>query len=69
MVYTHFGNDLNLDHRICFDCASVAIRPYRKTYIKKIMTFEVPSSSGFIHQTLLILITMLEYQKIVLKKK
>jgi len=46
VVYTHFGNDLNLDHRICFDCASVAIRPYRKTYIKKIMTFEVPSSSG-----------------------
>ena len=46
VVYTHFGNDLNLDHRICFDCATVAIRPYRKSYIKKIMTFEVPSSSG-----------------------
>ena len=46
VVYTHFGNDLNQDHRICFDCSSVAIRPYRKSYIKKIMTFEVPSSSG-----------------------
>lgn len=46
VVYTHFANDLNLDHRIVFDCASVAIRPYRKSYIKKIMTFEVPSSSG-----------------------
>ena len=46
VVYTHFGNDLNQDHRICFDCATVAIRPYRKSYIKKILTFEVPSSSG-----------------------
>jgi LmbE family N-acetylglucosaminyl deacetylase len=46
IVYTHFGNDLNQDHRVCFDCACVAIRPYRRSYIKKIMTFEVPSSSG-----------------------
>ena len=45
-IYTHFENDLNQDHKICFNCAAVAIRPYRNPYIKKILTFEVPSSSG-----------------------
>jgi len=46
IIYTHFSKDLNLDHRICFDSTVVASRPYRKSYVKKILTFEVPSSSG-----------------------
>jgi LmbE family N-acetylglucosaminyl deacetylase len=43
-VYTHYGNDINKDHQITFEATMVACRPH-KTKIKKILCYEIPSST------------------------
>ena len=45
IIYTHHGGDLNIDHRITFDAALTACRPIENNPVKKILTFEVPSST------------------------
>jgi len=44
-VITHFGNDLNIDHRIANGAVVVACRPQAKSPVKKVLFFEVPSST------------------------
>lgn len=44
-VITHFGNDLNIDHRIASEAVAVACRPQASSPIKKVLFFEVPSST------------------------
>lgn len=45
IVYTHFGEDLNIDHRLTFQAVLTACRPQPKFFVKKILSFEVPSST------------------------
>jgi len=44
IIYTHHHNDINIDHRITFQAVLTATRPQGKG-IKKLLSFEVPSSS------------------------
>jgi LmbE family N-acetylglucosaminyl deacetylase len=45
IVYTHFPEDVNDDHRIVARCAWVACRPYRRQQLSKFAVFETPSST------------------------
>jgi LmbE family N-acetylglucosaminyl deacetylase len=44
IVYTHFPEDVNDDHRVVAKCAWVACRPYRRQ-LDKFAVFETPSST------------------------
>ena len=44
LVYTHHYGDLNIDHRIVYQATMTSCRPIDKQ-IKKIISFEVPSST------------------------
>lgn len=44
IVYTHFPEDVNDDHRVVARCAWVACRPYRRQ-LAKFAVFETPSST------------------------
>jgi LmbE family N-acetylglucosaminyl deacetylase len=44
-VITHFGNDLNIDHRIANNAVVVACRPQVDSPVKKVLFFETPSST------------------------
>ena len=44
-IYTHFKNDLNIDHQVVNKAVTTICRPKKKTSVKKILFFEVPSST------------------------
>ena len=44
-VLTHFGNDLNIDHRIASEAVVVACRPQNSSPVKRVLFFEIPSST------------------------
>ena len=45
IVFTHHSGDLNIDHQIVNKAVITATRPMEKCPVKKILTFETPSSS------------------------
>ncbi|OHE78489.1 MAG: GlcNAc-PI de-N-acetylase [Verrucomicrobia bacterium GWF2_62_7] len=45
MVFTHYGADLNIDHRITYQAAITAARPLKGESVKEIYSFEVLSST------------------------
>ncbi len=45
IIYTHTKNDINVDHRTIFNATITATRPTTKLNVKKVICFEVPSSS------------------------
>ncbi len=45
IIYTHHGGDLNVDHRLAFQAVITACRPQPGFFVKKILSFEVPSST------------------------
>ena len=45
IIYTHFRNDLNIDHQIAYKCVITATRPSITNYIKEIYSFEISSST------------------------
>jgi len=47
IIFTHFENDLNIDHQIIYRAVITASRPLSKTFVKKIYSFEIPSSTDF----------------------
>lgn len=44
-IYTHFGGDLNIDHRISYQAVLTACRPQPGQTVRRIYCFEVPSST------------------------
>lgn len=44
-VYTHFGHDLNIDHRLTYQAVLTACRPQPGQSVNAIYCFEVPSST------------------------
>ena len=47
IIYTHNPGDLNIDHRIVTDAVMTAFRPEAKENWKKIIAFEIPSSTDY----------------------
>ena len=45
LIYTHYPEDLNIDHRLVSLAVATACRPQKKMKVKKILFFEVPSST------------------------
>lgn len=45
IVYTHFGNDLNIDHRYCSEIARTIFRPQPGIRTRKLLEFETPSAT------------------------
>ena len=45
IIYTHFFNDLNIDHQITSECVITACRPTSNQSVKRILFFEIPSST------------------------
>lgn len=45
IIYTHFGADLNIDHRITNQATITAVRPVRGSTVRAIYAFEVLSST------------------------
>jgi LmbE family N-acetylglucosaminyl deacetylase len=56
IIYTHFAHDLNIDHRVTHAAVMTACRPQPGASVKKILSFEVLSSTEWnspSHQTFL----------------
>ncbi|MBX7147973.1 PIG-L family deacetylase [bacterium] len=47
IVYTHFPSDLNVDHQITSQAVQTAFRPIPGSSVKKIIFFEIPSSTDW----------------------
>ncbi len=45
VIYTHFGEDLNIDHQLTYKAVITACRPQPDFFVKKILAFEVLSST------------------------
>jgi len=46
-VFTHYKDDLNIDHRIVNNAVVTACRPQKDLCVKELMFFEVPSSTEY----------------------
>jgi N-acetylglucosamine malate deacetylase 1 len=46
IIYTHYPEDLNIDHRIVAEATLTAFRPTAKNF-EKILAFEIPSSTDY----------------------
>ena len=44
-VITHYSHCLNIDHRMTFEAVITACRPINNLSVKKILSFEIPSST------------------------
>jgi LmbE family N-acetylglucosaminyl deacetylase len=45
IIFTHHGGDLNIDHQRTFEAVITACRPMKEEKVKKIISFETPSST------------------------
>ena len=52
IIYTHHGGDLNIDHRIVHQAVMTACRPITESVCKKILCFEVLSSTEWSNQSI-----------------
>ena len=46
IIYTHYVDDLNIDHRIVAEATLTAFRPMKKSF-SKIYSFEIPSATDY----------------------
>jgi len=47
VILTHYESCLNIDHRITFNAVITACRPLKNSSVKKILSFEIPSSTDW----------------------
>ena len=45
IIFTHYSHCLNIDHKKTFEAVMTACRPINKLTVKKILSFEIPSST------------------------
>lgn len=50
IIFTHHSGDLNIDHRITFQAVLTSARPLPGSPVKKIYSFEIPSSTEWSQQ-------------------
>jgi len=46
-IITHYSHCLNIDHRVTFEAVNTACRPLKGSSVKKILSFEIPSSTDW----------------------
>ena len=46
-IFTHYSHCLNIDHKKTFEAVITACRPINKLSVKKILSFEIPSSTDW----------------------
>lgn len=46
-IITHYSHCLNVDHKITYEAVITACRPVNKLSVKKILSFEIPSSTDW----------------------
>jgi len=51
IIFTHFKDDLNIDHRITYQAVITATRPMPGNTVKEIYSFEIPSSTEWAFPT------------------
>jgi len=51
IIFTHYANDLNIDHRITYQAVLTATRPMKGQSVKEIYSFEVLSSTEWNYPT------------------
>jgi len=51
LIFTHYANDLNIDHRITYQAVITATRPMQNESVKEIYSFEVLSSTEWNYPT------------------
>ena len=49
VIFTHHYNDLNIDHRFAYEATITAARPFEKSTVNSILSFESISSSDLRH--------------------
>ena len=47
IVFTHWSNDLNIDHKIVYDATVTATRPYPSQTVQEVYCYEVLSNSDW----------------------
>jgi len=47
LIYTHFGGDLNIDHRVTYQAVVTASRPVPGSSVEEVLSFEIPSSTDW----------------------
>ncbi len=47
IIYTHYSQDLNVDHRVVCEATRVACRPQPVCSVKRLLHFEVPCSTAW----------------------
>ena len=52
IIFTHYKDDLNIDHRITYQAVITATRPMPGQCVKEIYSFEIPSSTEWAFPTL-----------------
>jgi len=52
VIYTHFGGDINHDHRKLTEAVLVSARPYSAPSVREVLMFETPSSTEWGSPTL-----------------
>ena len=45
VIFSHYGGDLNIDHQIVNKAVITACRPQKQSTVKKLLFFEIPSST------------------------
>jgi len=48
VVYTHFKEDVNQDHRLAFQATMVATRPFGDNTVRRLLCYETPSSTEWV---------------------
>lgn len=52
VIFTHYENDLNIDHGITYKAVLTATRPVKKESVKEIYSFAIPSSTEWAYPVL-----------------
>lgn len=47
IIFTHYGKDLNIDHKITYQAVLTAARPLPGVSVQEIYSFEIPSSTEY----------------------
>lgn len=64
IVYTHYAHDLNVDHRLSFQAVLTACRPQPGFFVKKILAFEILSSTEWQMKSCELIFSATEYVNI-----
>jgi len=45
IIFTHYANDLNIDHKLTYEATNTCIRSFKCDFISEVFSFEIPSST------------------------